>query len=60
MINGKWQCPQCYADDCEVDITEHRDPYGTGDSPTEYEVVTKCCGVDAVRSETYGKSVFIC
>jgi len=51
--NEKWQCPYCLKNDCVVSITEHRDPYATGDSPTEYEVITTCCGVDAVEAGTY-------
>ncbi len=53
MINEKWQCPVCFENDCEVSVLEHRDPYGTGDSPTEYEVITVCCGVDAADISTY-------
>ena len=43
----------CYENDCSVSVTEHRDQYATGDSPTEYEVFTKCCGVNAVYADTY-------
>lgn len=53
MLNEKWQCPACFESDCDVRITEHRDMYATGDSPTEYEVVTTCCGVDAADINTY-------
>jgi len=53
MLNEKYQCPVCFENDCDVRITEHFDPYGTGDSPTEYEVVTTCCGVDAADINTY-------
>ena len=55
MMNEKWQCPVCFENDCDVRINEHRDMYATGDSPTEYEVVTTCCGVDAADINTYCK-----
>ena len=55
MLNEKYQCPACFQDDVTVSITEHRDMYATGDSPTEYEVITTCCGVDAADINTYCK-----
>src|SRR5690625_1335825 len=53
MLNEKYQCPACFQNDVTVSVTEHRDMYATGDSPTEYEVVTTCCGVDAADINTY-------
>jgi len=53
MMNEKWQCPLCFENDCDVRITEHRDMYATGDSPSEFEITSTCCGADAVEAGTY-------
>lgn len=53
MTNEKWQCPMCYENDCDVSITERRDMYATGDSPSELEITSACCGADAVEVGTY-------
>lgn len=53
MLNEKWQCPVCFENNCDVRIIEHRDSYATGDSLTECEVITSCCGVDAADINTY-------
>ena len=52
-INEKWQCPMCFENDCDVSITEHRDMYATGDSPSEWEITSACCGADVVEVDTY-------
>ena len=53
MMNEKWQCPACFQNDVTVSVTEHRDMYATGDSPSEFEITSTCCGADAVEAGTY-------
>lgn len=53
MISEKYQCPMCFENDCDVSITEHRDMYATGDSPSELEITSTCCGADVVEVDTY-------
>lgn len=55
ILYEKYQCPDCLENDCEVDITEHRDMYATGDSPSEWEITSACCGADVVEVGTYCK-----
>lgn len=54
-ISEKYQCPVCFENDCNVRVIEVLDPYATGDSPTVYEVITECCGVDAADINTFCK-----
>src|SRR5690625_1932294 len=55
MLNEKYQCPACFQNDVTVSVTEHRDMYATGDSPTGLEITSTCCGADAVEVGTYCK-----
>src|SRR5699024_1971728 len=54
-MNEKWQCPACFQNDVTVSVTEHRDMDATGESPSDFEMTSKCCGADADEAGTYGQ-----
>ena|SRR5699024_5222384 len=53
MINEIYQCPVCFENYVTVSVSEHRDMYGTGDSPSDWEIISTCCGADVVEAGTY-------